>query len=200
MIDGPAIDEVGVMLLRAASDVLASEGPAALTVRRIASHAGVSTMNVYSRFGGKDGVVEHLFIEGFDRLATAMTDVADTADALGDLQRCGIAYRQFALDNSTYYSIMFDRAIADFEPSAVALDHAGHTLQLLADRLERAMQMGALSPADPLHTAAAVWATCHGVMSLEMKHVGPGMVDWARVYDEATDALVTGLVRGRHHA
>ena len=55
-------------LLAAAHDLLATEGPAALTVRRIAAAAGMSTMNVYSRFGGKDGVLDELFIDGFRRL------------------------------------------------------------------------------------------------------------------------------------
>ena len=44
------------------------EGPGALTVRRIAAAAGMSTMNVYSRFGGKDGVLDELFVDGFRRL------------------------------------------------------------------------------------------------------------------------------------
>lgn len=47
------LDSVGSTLLKAAGDLLAAEGPGALTVRRIAHAAGVSTMNVYSRFGGK---------------------------------------------------------------------------------------------------------------------------------------------------
>ena len=68
------LDSVGSTLLKAASDLLATEGPGALTVRRIANAAGVSTMNVYSRFGGKDGVVEQLFIEGFTRLGAGMSD------------------------------------------------------------------------------------------------------------------------------
>jgi AcrR family transcriptional regulator len=187
---------VGATLLKAASDVLATDGPAALTVRRIARQAGMSTMNVYSRFGGKDGVVEHLFLEGFRRLAEAMTDVAETANPLEDLRQCGLAYRRFALENPTYYSIMFERVVADFEASADALLEAGATLQLLADRLARAMHLGAMAPADPLHTAAAVWATCHGVVGLEMKRVGPEMIEWDRVYDQATGALLTGLIRG----
>jgi AcrR family transcriptional regulator len=190
------VDSVGATLLRAASDVLATDGPAALTVRRIARQAGMSTMNVYSRFGGKDGVVEHLFLEGFRRLADSMTDVVETADPLEDLRQCGLAYRRFALENPTYYSIMFERVVADFEPSIDALVQAGATLQLLADRLARAMRLGAMAPADPLHTAAAVWATCHGVVGLEMKKVGPEMIEWDRVYDQATGALLTGLVRG----
>jgi AcrR family transcriptional regulator len=190
------VDDVGATLLKAAEDVLATEGPSALTVRHIANRAGVSTMNVYSRFGGKDGVVEHLFVEGFLRLASAMEAVPTTDDPLDDLRRCGLAYRRFALENPTYYSIMFERVVADYEPTAEGLLCAGNTLSLLAARLSRAMEMGAMAPADPWHAAAAVWATCHGVMSLEMKAAGPKELDWEQVFRSATEAMLTGLVQG----
>ena len=62
------LDEQGQALLDAASELLASEGAGGLTVRRIAADAGCSTMGVYSRFGNKDGVVDHLYMEGFRRL------------------------------------------------------------------------------------------------------------------------------------
>ena len=65
------LDSVGSMLVKAAADLLAEEGPEALTVRRIANAAGVSTMNVYSRFGSKDGVVEHLFVRGLSAAGRA---------------------------------------------------------------------------------------------------------------------------------
>ena len=64
-------DETRATLLDAARTLLEADGPAALTVRRIAAEAGMSTMNVYSRFGGKDGVVDELYCEGF--LASAST-------------------------------------------------------------------------------------------------------------------------------
>ena len=51
-------DDTSRALLAAAHRLLAEDGPEALTVRRIANEAGMSTMNVYSRFGGKD--VAHL--------------------------------------------------------------------------------------------------------------------------------------------
>ena len=67
-------------LLTAAHDLSASDGPTALTVRRIAGAAGVSTMNVYSRFGGKDGVLDELFAEGFRRLGERMERHPSTDD------------------------------------------------------------------------------------------------------------------------
>jgi AcrR family transcriptional regulator len=192
------VDAVGVTLLRAASDVLASEGPGALTVRRIAKQAGVSTMNVYSRFGGKDGVIDHLFTEGFAKLFAAVAAAPETDDALRDLHRCGDNYRSFALANPTYYSIMFDRVVADYRPSAAALVQAGATLQQLADRVQRAVDQGSLVTDDPLRTAASLWSTCHGLVSLELKDAKPDHIDWPDVFRQTTAALIRGLATGAH--
>ena len=64
--------------------VLAGSGPDALTVRRIATEASMSTMNVYSRFGGKDGVIDELYSDGFRRLVTAIDAVPTTDDVPGE--------------------------------------------------------------------------------------------------------------------
>ncbi len=186
------LDEVGTTLLAAASRLLAEHGPAALTVRRIAAEAGMSTMNVYSRFGGKDGVVEHLFLRGFELLAAGLEAVPHTDDPMADLVRCGDEYRRFALEHTTLYSVMFDRVVPLFEASESASIKAAATLQELADRLHLAMLAGSLRPADPLHTAAIVWSTCHGVVSLELKKSGLP-IDWDAVYRDACAAIIKGL-------
>lgn len=185
-------DHVGASLLRAASEVLANEGPGALTVRRIAHVAGVSTMNVYSRFGSKDGVVEELYIEGFSRLRTAIESAGVIDDPMLDLRNVGEKYRQFAAEFPTFYAVMFDRVI-EHQPSQRAIDHASGTLGLLADRLQRAMDSGLLRTTDPMVTAAGVWAACHGVVSLERKQVGPPLLDWDEVFILTMSALVIGL-------
>jgi len=187
------LDEVGATLLAAASQLLATEGPGALTVRRIAAEAGMSTMNVYSRFGNKHGVVECLFVDGFELLAAAMDSVPKTDDPMADLRACGDAYRRFAFENPTLYSVMFERPVADFQPSPEAGAVAMGTLQLLAERLERAMDAGVMRRQDSTFAAAVVWSTCHGAVSLELKQTGPESVDWALVHRDATDTLFTGM-------
>ena len=74
-------DEQGQRILEAASELLSKEGASALSVRRIATAAGCSTMGLYSRFGGKDGVVDELYAEGFERLIAAMRANPSTDDA-----------------------------------------------------------------------------------------------------------------------
>ena len=122
-----------------------------------------------------------------------MSSVTSTPDPVADILSCGMAYRQFAIDNPTLYSVMFDRVVADYRPTVDAHLLAGATLGLLATRLERAMTAGALRSSDPLPTAALVWATCHGVVSLELKEVGPTAIDWPDVYDRAMKMIITGL-------
>ena len=187
------LDPVGVALLDAARRLLTTEGAGALTVRRVAGEAGVSTMNVYSRFGGKDGVVEQLFRQGFELLAAEMDQVATTDDPIADLRDCGRAYRRFALGHEALYGVMFLRVVPDYEPTEEARAAALGTLDQLAARLERAMAHGRVRRIDPRHAAAVVWSTCHGVVSLELTHENEIGVDWSRVFDDATAAVVQGL-------
>ncbi|MED7925320.1 TetR/AcrR family transcriptional regulator [Nonomuraea sp. LP-02] len=60
-------DVVRTAILDTATHLLVTEGPGALTVRRIAGEAGCSTKVIYTLFGGKDGLVEALWLEGFAR-------------------------------------------------------------------------------------------------------------------------------------
>lgn len=180
-------------LRRAAHDLLAAGGPTALTVRRLAAEAGMSTMNIYSRFGGKDGVIEELYVDGFRRLGAAMHGDGPTDDPAADMQACGRAYRAFALANPTYYEIMFDRTIAGFEPSPAAREVASATLDALAARLERAMDAGIIARQVPRDAAMSVWSACHGVVSLELKDIAPPGVDWDATYERTVAAVVRGL-------
>jgi AcrR family transcriptional regulator len=187
-------DDTRQALLDAAHDLLAGEGPGALTVRRIATAAGMSTMNVYSRFGGKYGVLEELFTDGFRRLAEQMHAEPPSDDPLADLRRCSATYRRFAREHATYYSLMFDRAVPDFEPSDAARDVALGTLALLAERVRRAMDAGALAPGDAFEVATALWACQHGLASLEAR-TPPELdaFDWDAVAALTVDALLRGL-------
>ncbi len=190
-------DDTRAALLAAAHDLLASEGPSALTVRRIAAAAGVSTMNVYSRFGGKDGVIEELYVDGFTRMRREMADAPVTDDPIDDLRRCGQAYRRFARENPTYYSLMFDQAVPDFVPSDHAMERALAALGGVAERVQRAIDDDLIGGADAFTIAVAFWACDHGLSSLEAKTqaFGQRVFDWDRIAGVAIEAMLAGLAR-----
>src|ERR671937_275766 len=104
-------------LLAAALRVLRDEGPSALRVRRVAAEAGCSTMGVYTWFGGKEGLVEAMWVDGFRRLQSALLDASAGGQPLRRLAHLGVVYRDWALAHSTEYELMFGRAVPEFEPS-----------------------------------------------------------------------------------
>ncbi len=88
---------------------------------------------------------------------------------------------------------MFERAVPDFEPSAAAREVGTRTLEVLAGRVERAMDAGLLRRTDPITAAAIIWSTCHGVVSLELKGFDPHKIHFDDVCAGAGDAVLVGL-------
>ena len=192
----PNHDDTSQALLAAAHRLLTQHGSEALTVRRIANEAGMSTMNVYSRFGGKDGVIDELYIDGFTRLYAAIDAVPVTSDFAVDIVEMAHTYRRFALENPTYYKVMFRSAIHDFNPSPRATELARSGLGLIADRVRVGQEQGQVRSDegyDPLSVGAWLWASCHGLVTLEIFSVANERVDWATVFDRGIRTSVVGL-------
>jgi AcrR family transcriptional regulator len=151
------------VLIDAALTVLQTRGAAALTVRNITELAGCSTTGVYTHFGGKQGIVEAMFVEGFDSFDAALAD----AYAAGELLEAGRMYRRWALANPTHYLVMFGRAVPDFEPSEAAMTRAAASFAGLVTAVEQA------GAHDPMAAAYHLYATVHGYVMLELMHMGP---------------------------
>ncbi|MGH9134518.1 MAG: TetR/AcrR family transcriptional regulator [Ilumatobacteraceae bacterium] len=186
-------DETRAALLEAARGLLERDGPNALTVRRIAAEAGMSTMNVYSRFGGKDGVVDELYCEGFHRLRSYVAKHGVSDDPLENFRAPGIAYRDFALENRTFYTVMFFRPIPGYTPSPSARQIAREGFDELVARMRELMESGDIAAGDPHKVAACHWATCHGHVGLEISKVGPAEIDWETTLLSSLDALHSSM-------
>jgi AcrR family transcriptional regulator len=150
-------------LLDSALTVLRRDGAAALTVRAITEAAGCSTTGVYTYFGGKHGLVEAIYLDGF---ASFDREVSERLVA-GDLLDAGRAYRRWALDNPTHYLVMFGSAVPDFVPSEAARSRARQSFQALVDAV------AAAGADDPLGAAYRLYATVHGYVMLELVGMGP---------------------------
>jgi len=167
-------------LVSAALAVLRRDGAAALTVRNITTEAGCSTTGIYTYFGGKNGLVEAIFLEGFASFDAAVAEPLGT----GDVAEAGRRYRQWALDHPTHYLVMFGRAVPDYEPSELALARAYESFGHL---VEAARQV---SPVDAERRAYHAFATMHGFVMLEMTNLCPLPVDDAvAVFDAAVTAF-----------
>ncbi|MEV5823338.1 TetR-like C-terminal domain-containing protein [Micromonospora harpali] len=156
-------------LLEAAARLLAEEGAAGLTTRRLAAAVGASTTAVYTHFGGMDNLVRAMVHEGFARLHRRMSTVRATSDAVADVMALGYAYRANSLDHPQLYQVMFgSAALGGFALSEGDRQHGKYTLQPLVDAVARATEQGRFRAGDPLLVAQNMWIALHGLVSLEL--------------------------------
>ena len=183
-------EDVTDSLLEAALDLLEEGGAHGVTVRAVATRAGVAPMGVYSRFGNKDGLLEALFVQGFDGLHSAITE-ARGSDALARLREGCLAYRRFALAHPHLYELMF-RQMLELELTAESLERAEQSFSELVSRVADAMSAGLLAEGDDVDVAQQIWNGMHGAVGLELAGVTFSS-DPERTYARMIDTLFAGL-------
>lgn len=162
-------DNATTALIDGAVSLLAEQGPGSLSVRKVADHAGLTTMAVYSRFGNKAALMNAVYRRGFEILADAMASVDDT-DPISRLRGLVVAYRNFAVDNPALYSVMFEHLVG-FDPSdELRTETTQATLGIVVETAREAIEQGRLIDTDPLNAAYIIWATTHGAVSLSLVH------------------------------
>jgi AcrR family transcriptional regulator len=142
---------VRVRLLEGAARLLAEEGPAALTLRRVAAEAGTSTMGVYTHFGSMPDLADAIVAEGFARLRTLLVEVPPTDDALADLAGLARAYLIHARRNPHLYAVMFGTAsLGRYRPQTADERERGRdTFDEIVHAAERAVAQGRLRAGVP---------------------------------------------------
>ena len=136
----------------------------ALSVRRIATAAGCSTMGLYSRFGSKDGVVDELFAEGFEHLCQAMSALPTTAGAVADLRACAMTYASRRSRGDALHGHVRE-TVPGFVPSREPR-HRARRLRGWWHGCSAASTPAAFRGA--VDIAEVVWGSIHGLVMLEL--------------------------------
>jgi AcrR family transcriptional regulator len=154
-------------LLDATRDIFVNEGIKGLSVRRVAQQAGCTTMAVYSRFGGKDGLLGALFDEGFDRLSAAQQNVNADLPATERVLALCQAYRHTAQQFPHHYALMLGQFSGEHQPSPDSSAKAMATLQCLTEAVAACVSPGKNRSVRAAEIAHRLFAYCHGWVCLE---------------------------------
>ncbi|MEU4426391.1 WHG domain-containing protein [Actinoplanes sp. NPDC024001] len=179
---------VRTMLIEAAARLLAEEGPAALTSRRLAAEVGSSTMAVFTRFGSMSEIRWAVREEAFARLNGQLDALPVTDDPVADLVAAGAAFFEAGVAGPHLYRAMFlDRAPEDDDLGA-------GTYQRLITLIRRCVEAGRFPAAEdrliPVW-AAQMWSMRHGMVTMTI--AGHLPAEQARfVLDDMTFRLLIG--------
>jgi AcrR family transcriptional regulator len=159
-----------MMLVEAAAQVLAEEGPAALTSRRLAAEVGTSTMAVFSRFESMADVRWAVREEGFARLNARIDALPATDDPVADLVAAGEAFFASGVANPHLYRVMFlDRSPEDDNLGAGSYER----LVSLIGRCVAAGRFPAAEGALDRVWAAQMWSMRHGMVVMTVAELLP---------------------------
>jgi AcrR family transcriptional regulator len=179
-----------------AARLLTSEGPDALTMRRISTEAGCSTTVLYRLFGAKEGIASALYREGFARLQLRLAAVPADDDPVAHLAAVGRAYWENALAERNFYGVMFSRAIPDLILDDEARAAAAASLDVLRAAAQSCIDAGAFrSDTDADEVTDVLWASAHGVISLQLVGHFPADVAEARFRSLGRAAVAGFLVK-----
>ncbi|MEQ0560819.1 TetR/AcrR family transcriptional regulator [Amycolatopsis sp. NEAU-NG30] len=181
----PRATDVKDRLVEAAIRLLDEGGPEALQARKLAAEIGVSTMAVYTHFGGMAALVDEVARAGFVKLSACLAEVGETADPVADIFGMARTYRQAVAEQPQLFAVTFGQSapggkratLSDLtteegrESAREGLEAFGHIVRAS----ERAIAAGRFRPVDPYQAAAQLWSALHGFVTLEASgHFGPG--------------------------
>jgi AcrR family transcriptional regulator len=173
-------------LITATARTLAEqEGWDAVTTRRLSAEIEYSQPVLYKHFSGMEDIVTSVALQGFGELAGALSAARGAAAGSRDaLARVAHAFIGFARDNPALFDAMFTR------PTTLPFAAEDTPAELNAGFAElRAAVDLVAGTRDPDTLAEVVWASLHGLVTLDRS--GRLRPDH---HAERVDTLIAGLV------
>ncbi|MFT4636664.1 MAG: AcrR family transcriptional regulator [Arenicella sp.] len=152
-------------ILNAASELFLEGGGGALSVRAISKRAGLSTIGIYSHFQGKQGILDALYIEGFNLVREAMDVVPEGKASKAQVLQSCLGYLNVGEQNEAHYRLIFGESDAGYQPSREAIAARDCAFFELV-RVAGSYLPDSASSLERRQIALDVWAIVHGYVSI----------------------------------
>lgn len=158
-------------LIRTGVEILAREGVSALSLRKVASRAGVSHSAPYAHFKDKQALITAISIEGYKKLLHILESTfQENKDDPGHLLlETAWAYFNFAIHETDTFKVMFSGILEKEkkDPDLVAV--VQQTYQIVVQVVSISQTAGILAAGDTNLAATALWAQIYGLISLYLE-------------------------------
>lgn len=191
-------------ILDAARGMFVREGIDAVTMRAIADRIEYSPPVIYSHFRDKLELIQELCHRDFRALSQAFGRIGQVDDPIERLRRIALAYVDFALEHPSHYQFMF---MTPKGPEAVEVARAAQAANpeedayaFLCNAVAEGIAAGRFRPElrDVEELAQILWASVHGVVSLQLAKGEDHWIDWRDPRQTATklaEATLRGVLR-----
>jgi AcrR family transcriptional regulator len=176
-------------ICQAAAKLFVEEGPAAVTMRRLAHELGCGTMTPYRYYESKDDIITAIRTRGMHRLAETLESALDTpGDGRTRSRNVRDAYIAFARNDTATYRLMFEYPETNRSDPAYSEAHARLWRCVAADT-QVMIDEGTIEADAPI-LGHQVWAALHGAVMLEIAGLLPEGFDAASLHTRTFAALM----------
>jgi AcrR family transcriptional regulator len=194
--------------------------PSELSLREVARVAGISPSGLYRYFDGRDGLLELLIADGFERFGASVAEaLANAAPRLRDrTMALAIAYRRWAKANPEQFALILGSPVAGFAatpsgPTADAVRKFGLPMirmmvdaykagELHVDESTTPIDLALFDPSletvpsNLIELTVRSWARIHGLVILEaFGHLGWSGQDVEALLVGEVEAMCEGFNR-----
>jgi AcrR family transcriptional regulator len=171
-----------------------TEGVDGVTMRRVASSAGVTAMAIYKHFADRDALLRAATASEYSRIAAYFARANARMSVPG--MRGMLGYLNYALDHPQLFKYMFSsrRADAFVFPADLKAGHSP-TFNVLRTVVSQLMDRGVFERDDIAETALSIWAHAHGLIALYLSgRIAVSRAAFRKLYMRSLNRLLGGLV------
>jgi AcrR family transcriptional regulator len=187
-------------ILDAARELFITEGYEGVSMRRVADKIEYSPTAIYVHFADKNELFRELCHQDYARLAEVFQSSVMSTDPIERLTQIGAIYIEFGIRNPNHYKFMFMTPHPTHEMDETDREMHGNpekdAYAFLKWAVQQAIDAGRFRPelrdADLL--SQTLWASVHGVISLEIAKGCDEWVEW-RPIQERAQMMITVTLR-----
>lgn len=155
-------------LIQAGVEILAQDGVAGLSLRKVALRAGVSHSAPYSHFADKQALIAAISTEGFRQLYERVNNVTEKykSEPTKQLIEAAWAYVQFAMDDPDRFKVMFSAVLEKEKEYPEFVVESQKNFQLVKMIVEANQASGGLRSGPTELVALSAWGIVHGFVML----------------------------------
>ncbi|HEK21666.1 MULTISPECIES: TetR/AcrR family transcriptional regulator [unclassified Mucilaginibacter] len=185
-------EETRINILKAAFDIVKTEGWQALSMRKIADAIEYTAPIIYEYFANKEAIILELTRQGYLKLSQKLQEAKDKhSSPAKQLEEMWLTYWNFAFANKELYQIMFGINASCSCEMVNKLPEAECPWDIIADSIGKLMKIEDMESEVICTKYYTFWSVVHGLVSINL--VDRGNSD--EVNKQVLRDAITGIIR-----
>lgn len=180
-------------VLDAAVLMIEESGYQGLSLRKLSQNVDSTTQLIYTLFGGKLGLFQELYRDGYRIMAEMFQAAPKSRNSLMYLSTLCWKYREFALNYPVLFSLMFTRPVPEFIPPDVGLLRQQEPLLIMLVAIREAQRGGMFAGITAEHAVEQLLITVHGAVELERGGFYGDQMEASESFGRALRIVANGL-------